>query len=104
MFNGEEDFKFYIYEDQVFFLESFLLENNIQFHNELEYGTNIRTNKYYIKNSDRPKFDEICKENQIDIILDSIPHIETRFPKLEYHYSYVIAFVLFLLLFSLLFL
>jgi hypothetical protein len=97
MFNGEEEFKFHVYEDQVFFLENILLENSIEFHNELEYGTNTRTNKYYIKNSDRPIFDRICKENKFEIFLDSIPGIETRYPKINlkpYDFLSIILFII----------
>jgi len=97
MLNGVEEFKFYIYEDQVFFLEKALLDNSIKFHNELELGSNTRTNKYYIKNSDRLEFDEICKENKFEIFLDSLPEIETRYPKLNpnsYHFISIILFII----------
>jgi hypothetical protein len=98
MLNGEEEFKFYIYEDQVFFLEKALLDNNIEFHNELELGSNTRTNKYYIKNLDRLKFDEICKESKFEIFLDSLPGIETRYPKLNVNSSHFISIILFIII------
>ncbi len=94
MFNGKEDFKFYVNEDQVFHLEKALLDNKIEFHNELGIGTNIRTNKYYIKNSDRPKFDKICKKIQIDIFIDSIPEIETRLPNIKLNYIQIAIIIL----------
>ncbi|WP_028892566.1 hypothetical protein [Tenacibaculum sp. 47A_GOM-205m] len=81
MFNGEETFKFHIRFQDIFKFEKLMLENNIQYHNELEYLTNSRSNKYYIKNSDRKKFDTICVKNQLEIYLDSLPNIETRLPK-----------------------
>lgn len=95
MFNGEEEFKFYVYEDQVFILENLLLENNIAFHNELEYGTNTRTNKYYIKNSDRHKLDVAVKEIQLELFLDNTPKIETRYPSInKINSNQIIIFVL----------
>ncbi len=95
MFNGQEDFKFNIRFEDTLTLERLLFENNIEFHNELEYQTNSRSTKYYIKNSDRIKFDTICKENQLEIFLDSLPYIETRFPKITQNFLYLI-FSLFL--------
>ena len=101
MFNGDEDFKFYVYEDQVFHLEKALIDNNIEFHNELGISTNIRTNKYYIRNSDRIKFDKICKEIKIDIFTDNQPKIETRLSSLKINYisfSIIILIIVVLLI------
>ena len=98
MFNGEENFKFYVYEDQVFYLETALLENEIEFHNELGISTNVRTNKYYIRNSDRIKFDTICKETKIDVFTDSIPTLETRIPVIGIKYFIVLIFIIIIIL------
>ncbi|MDE0535791.1 hypothetical protein [Tenacibaculum sp. L6] len=81
MFDGEEAFKFHIRFQDIFKFERLMLENNIQFHNELEHLSESRSNKYYIRNSDRKKFDAICVKNQLEIYLDSLPNIETRLPK-----------------------
>lgn len=90
MFNGKDDFKFQIRFEDTFTLERLLFESKIEFHNELEYQTNSRPNKYYIKNSDRIKFDKLCKENKLEVFLDSLPIIETRFSNNSSNILYLI--------------
>lgn len=79
----KDEFKFYVLTEQTFTLEKVLQDNNIQFHNELMLGTGARSQKYYIKNSDRPLLDRICKEHEIILMTDSIPFVEYRFPSLK---------------------
>ena len=76
MFGSQDVFKFYVREYDVFTLEKILVDNNIEFHNELIHGTNANSNKYYIKNSDRPLLDKYIKINKLEIFIDSIPNIE----------------------------
>lgn len=97
MFKGQEEFKFHIRFEDTFTLERLLFENDIDFHNELEFQTNSRSNKYYIRNSDRIKFDKVCTDNQLEIFIDSLPNIETRFPKITSNLLYIV-FSLFMLI------
>ena len=95
------EFKFSILPEQLFTVEKVLIDNNIEFHNELGIGTNIRSSKYYIKNSDRTLFDKLCKEHEIILLTDSIPFIEYRFPKIN-NLSIIILVLLFILVFLIL--
>ena len=98
MFNKEEDFKFYVYEYKVFSLENALEDNDIQYFNENNYGTNTKSNKYYIKNSDRKKLDIICKQLSLEIFTDTIPNIETRFPKISFNLPKITLIIVLIIL------
>ena len=98
MFKGVEEFKFYIYQHNVFTLEKLMKDNNIEFYNEKIFGTNVRSFKYYIKNTDRKKLDNICSKNKIEVFIDSLPNIETRFPDLKISYLGFIFFIIILFL------
>ena len=99
MFQGEDVFKFYVYEHNVFFLEKLMSDNQIEFHNELILGTNINSTKYYIKNSDRKKLDKLLVNNDIEIFIDSIPRIETRFPEIKISLPIILIILVLILLF-----
>ncbi len=99
MFKSNDVFKFYIYQHNVFTFENALNKNQIEFINEKIIGTNSRSLKYYIKNSDREKLDLISKDLEIEIFIDSLPNIETRFPKINITYPKLILILIVLILF-----
>ncbi len=96
------EFKFYVLPEQIFTVEKILLDHNIEFHNELEIGTNARSSKYYIKNSDRYLLDKLCKENEIILQIDSMPFIEHRLPSLKNSSIISVLVVVLILIFTLL--
>ena len=104
MFDGEEDFKFYVYDDQVFHLEKVLLDNNIEFHNELSISNNFRTEKYYIRISDLKRFDKACKETKIDIFTYNQPRIHRPIAKLKFKsiFIFILTLIFMILLFIML--
>lgn len=95
----KNEFKFYVLQEQTFTLEKILQDHHIQFHNELMIGTNARSQKYYINNSDRPLLDKLCKQNEIVLLTDSIPFIEHRLPSLKSNTLVIVLFLLIILIF-----
>ena len=99
MLQGEETFKFSVYPHQVFTLEKVLYENKISFVNEKTFGIYSRSLKYYIKNKERAQLDLLCKQHKLELLVDSIPSIETRFSKLNITFPIVLLVVFFIILF-----